>query len=328
MEIDEVAEQDLVDYDQMRVELETRMAQWRLETAGGGDHHQRSLNNMELWRKYSNLTRDFSFHLCEQLRLILEPTLSTKLQGDYRTGKRLNMRKIIPYIASQFKKDKIWLRRTKPSKRTYQIMLAIDDSMSMSNSHSVQLAFESLTLISNALNQLEVGEIGVISFGSTVKLLHPFEKAWSDEAGASVLSLFTFAQESTGVKLLMDQSIKVLNHSRALQQNTDLWQLQIIISDGICEDHEYIRSRVRSAAEDQIAMVFIVLDTRSEKDSISNMNSVSYNVDPATGAPALKMTKYMDSFPFDFYVIVKNVERLPEVLGDTIRQFFMLFQSW
>ena len=57
-------------------------------------------------------------------------------RGDYRTGKRLNMRKVIPYIASQFRKDKIWLRRTKPSKREYQICLAIDDSSSMVDSSS------------------------------------------------------------------------------------------------------------------------------------------------------------------------------------------------
>ena len=60
-------------------------------------------------------------------------------RGDYRTGKRLNMRKVIPYIASQFRKDKIWLRRTKPSKRQYQIMLAIDDSSSMVDNHSKQV---------------------------------------------------------------------------------------------------------------------------------------------------------------------------------------------
>ncbi|PKU27348.1 hypothetical protein llap_22348 [Limosa lapponica baueri] len=59
-------------------------------------------------------------------------------RGDYRTGKRLNMRKVIPYIASQFRKDKIWLRRTKPSKRQYQICLAIDDSSSMIDNHSKQ----------------------------------------------------------------------------------------------------------------------------------------------------------------------------------------------
>lgn len=60
-------------------------------------------------------------------------------RGDYRTGKRLNMRKVIPYIASQFRKDKIWLRRTKPSKRDYQICLAVDDSSSMVDNHSKQV---------------------------------------------------------------------------------------------------------------------------------------------------------------------------------------------
>ena len=60
-------------------------------------------------------------------------------RGDYRTGKRLNMRKVIPYIASQFRKDKIWLRRTKPSKRQYQVMVAVDDSSSMADNHSKQV---------------------------------------------------------------------------------------------------------------------------------------------------------------------------------------------
>lgn len=64
------------------------------------------------------------------------------LRGDYRTGKRLNMRKVIPYIASQFRKDKIWLRRTKPSKRDYQICLAVDDSSSMVDNHSKQVRIE------------------------------------------------------------------------------------------------------------------------------------------------------------------------------------------
>ncbi|KAJ0288619.1 hypothetical protein COL922a_014298, partial [Colletotrichum nupharicola] len=66
--------------------------------------------------------------LDEQLRLILAPTLATKLRGDFRTGKRLNIKRIIPYIASQYKRDKIWMRRSVPSKRNYQIMLAVDDS--------------------------------------------------------------------------------------------------------------------------------------------------------------------------------------------------------
>ena len=85
-------------------------------------------------------------------------------RGDYRTGKRLNMRKVIPYIASQYRKDKIWLRRTRKSKRQYQIVVAVDDSSSMADNHSKQLAFESLAVISNALQWLEAGDLAVCRF--------------------------------------------------------------------------------------------------------------------------------------------------------------------
>lgn len=34
---------------------------------------------------------------------------------------------IIPYIASDYKKDKIWLRRNKASRREYQVVLAIGE---------------------------------------------------------------------------------------------------------------------------------------------------------------------------------------------------------
>lgn len=75
----------------------------------------------ELWGKLRGVTAGLSQRLCEQLRLVLEPMVATKLQGDYRSGKRINMRRVIPYIASGFRKDKIWLRRTKPAKRDYQV---------------------------------------------------------------------------------------------------------------------------------------------------------------------------------------------------------------
>ncbi len=58
--------------------------------------------------------------LAEALRLILEPTKATRLAGEFRSGKRLAMRRVIAYIASHFRRDKIWLRRTRPDRRTYQ----------------------------------------------------------------------------------------------------------------------------------------------------------------------------------------------------------------
>ena len=100
--------------------------------------------NREKTVKWSSMAWNFS-HIrkttkSERLSLFDDTvTLPFVYRGDYRSGKRLNMRKVIPYIASQFRKDKIWLRRTKPSKRQYQIMLAVDDSSSMNDNRSKQV---------------------------------------------------------------------------------------------------------------------------------------------------------------------------------------------
>merc|ERR1740130_594237 len=104
---------------------------------------------LRAWRTYEAATADQSQRLCEQLRLLLEPTQATRLKGDYRSGKRINMRKVILYVASKFRKDKIWLRRTKPSKRCYQVMLAIDDSKSMAPCR--QMACEVVATVCTAM---------------------------------------------------------------------------------------------------------------------------------------------------------------------------------
>lgn len=305
------------DYEELRKELDLKLSEYR-ELENGTVCR-------ELWEDFVAITRDEAFSLCEQLRLILEPTLATKLKGDFRTGKRLNMRKIIPYVASQFKKDKIWLRRKKPSKRTYQIMLCVDDSKSMSESQSVKLAFESLATITTAMTQLEVGQCSVVSFGETVNLLHPFEKPFDHSSGADVLRSFTFNQDVTNVGLMVDTCVNILEHSRHSLSTTgssELWQLQIIISDGICEDHAKLNAMVKEAAEKRIMMVFVVLDNRPESESISKMTNVSYITD-SSGRPKVNINRYMDTFPFDYYTIVRDISTLPSVLSETLRQFFM-----
>jgi midasin len=36
----------------------------------------------------------------------------------------------------------------------------------------------------------------------------------------------------------------------------------------------------------------------------------------------LQHQKYLDSFPFDYYVVLRNVESLPDILAETLKQFF------
>ena len=276
----------------------------------------------QLWSNYERMTHDLSMALCEQLRLILEPTLTSKLKGDYRTGKRLNMKKIVPYIASQFKKDKIWLRRTKPSKRQYQVLLCVDDSKSMAG--SVQLAYESLALISKALTQLEIGQLGVMSFGESVSLLHPFDRPFSEESGANVLQRFTFRQEKTHVHELMASSLPLMEQQRAMasgQSATDLWQLQIILSDGLCEEHDALRRYLQEASEKRILVVFVILDRRGDAENLLKTKQVSF-VDGK-----LVLRDYMDSFPFEYYVLLRDIQGLPDVLANALQQWLEVARS-
>ncbi|KAJ1679771.1 AAA ATPase midasin, partial [Spiromyces aspiralis] len=326
--------------EELREELERLIAEWHSE---GNDRDMQLAAS--LWQKYQQATHDLSMVLTEQLRLVLAPTLATQLRGDYRTGRRLNMKRIIPYIASQFKKDKIWLRRTKPSKRQYQVMIAVDDSKSMASggsTRSVELAYEALALITSSLNHLEVGQISILSFGERVRLLHPFDATFDQSAGARVLQQFTFNQDKTNVAELLNTSIQIFNEAKqsasAAAINPDLWQLQLIISDGVCEDHPRLRQLVRAAVEHRIMMVFVVIDQLGRQqgkpaptagsnalpsDSIMNIQRVRY-VTASDGRMVLKMDRYLDTFPFDYYVVLRDIQGLPGVLADALRQYFSL----
>lgn len=274
-----------------------------------------------LWTKSESETTELSARLGEQLRLILEPTLATKLRGDYKTGKRLNMKRIIPYIASQFRKDKIWLRRTKPSKRQYQIMLALDNSKSMSESKSVQLAFNSLCLVSKTLSQLESGGLSIVRFGEYTKEVHSFDQSFSNDSGSKVFQWFDFQETKTDVKRLVAESIKIFERARAFSDN-DQWQLEIVISDGICEDHDTVEKLVRRARDKKIMLVFVIIDgLGNSSESIMDMSQVKYIPD-GSGNPQLKITKYLDTFPFEFYVVVHDIAELPEMLSLILRQYF------
>lgn len=281
------------------------------------------------WIYYEAQTRDLSLSLTEQLRLILAPTLATKMRGDFRTGKRLNIKRIIPYIASQYKRDKIWMRRSVPSKRSYQIMLAVDDSKSMGESGSGSLAFETLVMVTKSLSMLEVGEICVVGFGEDVKVAHDFDTPFASDAGPKVFQNFGFQQKRTDVTKLVRESIELFRAARAKASGSpnDLWQMELIISDGVCDssEHEPIRRLLREALEERIMMVFVVVDDVKNKkkgESVMDLKEAKFVKDELTGVSNVKIERYLDTFPFQYYLIVSDVKELPGVLATLLRQWF------
>ncbi|KJE89993.1 midasin [Capsaspora owczarzaki ATCC 30864] len=317
-------DQPVVDPEQiaeMRAALEDELMRWRNDP-------ELAQRGQEFWQRLESLTAPLSQELCEQLRLVMAPSLATKLKGDYRTGKRLNMKKIIPYIASQFKKDKIWLRRTKPSKREYQVLLSIDDSKSMDDKHSAEMAFEALAVISKALTKLEIGELGVLKFSDKVTLLHPFDAPFTDTAGADIIHQFTFKGEGSNFRRLMETSVELLAQAKrstsmggSSGSAVECNQLQFIISDGVLsQDKQLVRKLVRQAAEANILLVFIIMDANANQDhSILMRETPEFQV-----GGGVRMVSYMDSFPFPYYVALRDINALPTILSDALRQWFEL----
>ncbi|XP_051115352.1 midasin [Andrographis paniculata] len=283
-----------------------------------------------LWRRYDSRTSRLSQELAEQLRLIMEPTLASKLQGDYKTGKRINMKKVIPYVASHYRKDKIWLRRTRPNKRDYQVVIAVDDSRSMSEGHCGNFALEALVTVCRAMSQLEVGNLAVASFGQqgNIRLLHDFDEPFTPQAGIKVISSFTFTQENTIADEPMGDLLKYLNsmldaavmRARLPSGTNPLEQLVLIIADGRFNEKEKLKRRVRNLLSKKRMVAFILLDSPDES-IVDFMEATVHGSD-------IKFSKYLDSFPFPYYVVLKNIEALPRTLGDLLRQWFELMQYY
>ena len=282
-----------------------------------------------LWRTLEDLTGALSGELSEQLRLILEPTLASRLRGDYRTGKRLNMRKIIPYIASDFRKDKIWLRRSKPSERRYQVVLAVDDSLSMSENKRGRAALEAMVLLARAMSRLEVGDIGIVGFGGSVKTLHPLGEPFADQNGPNLVSKLTFQQDSTLADRPMVTLLETLHSQLSLSRENSrsvgadgggLHQLVLIIADGQFHEKEALAKVMREFGNQKgVLIAFIILD--NPEKSLLDMQSVSFE----GGKP--KLSKYLDSFPFPYYVLVQESNQLPSTISDLLRQWIEMVSS-
>lgn len=282
-----------------------------------------------IWRRYELKTTRLSQELAEQLRLVMEPTLASKLQGDYKTGKRINMKKVIPYIASHYRKDKIWLRRTRPNKRDYQVIVAIDDSRSMSESGCGDVAVEALVTVCRAMSQLEVGQLASVSFGSqgNVRLLQDFDQPFTGEAGIKMVSNLNFKQDNTIADQPMVNLLKELNgmldkavaNARLSTGQNPLQQLILIIADGRFHEKESLKQCVRDVLSKKRMIAFVLLD--SPKESIMDLMEITFQDGKSS------FSKYLNSFPFPYYIVLKNIEALPRTLADLLRQWFELMQK-
>ncbi len=118
---------------------------------------------------------------------------NAEYRGDFKTGKKLNLKKIIPFIASNYRKDRIWLRRTEPSERNYYVMIALDDTKSMHYGDVGTEALKGMLAISMALEHLSI-KTSICSIRDEMLMLKSFGDMLSSQ---KILNSFQFEYESS-----------------------------------------------------------------------------------------------------------------------------------
>ena len=95
-------------------------------------------------------------------------------------------------------------------------------------------------------------------------------------------------------------------------------QLVFMVSDGRIErdSRASLRRLNREMTERNILLAMIIVEGENKKDSILNMKEVTFD----KGKPVVK--PFMEDYPFPYYIVVEDMQSLPEVLGDALRQWF------
>lgn len=108
-----------------------------------------------------------SSKLIQLLRILLAANKTSKYRGDYKTGKKLNLKKIIPYIASDYRKDRIWMRKQRRDRPDYNIRLFIDNSKSMFDQRMVNILAEIYYKLHQAFSALGI-PLQLFRFGESL----------------------------------------------------------------------------------------------------------------------------------------------------------------
>ncbi|KAH8583660.1 MDN1 [Cryptosporidium sp. chipmunk genotype I] len=298
-----------------------------------------SLNSIGIWNKIQSEITPIVNSLSNQLRIILEPTMRGKMEGGFKTGKKLSMKKVITYIASDYRKDKIWLRRSKPSKREFNILMCIDNSQSMSVSNNEYMALQSLLIIIQSLQKIEVGNFGVCSFtGENIKQLIEMTSQINSNDAINMLNYFSFSEETldshqNSIPKILEYSTNLLkdfgnsNNNSGGGSNNQCHQLIIIITDGRFNKSK-VNVWINYAIQNNCIPVLVIIDNiknNNGKDNGSSSSSI-FNMKSVNKDENGKMiiTPYLENFPFPYYSVIQDPKKLPNILCELIKQWFEL----
>ncbi|KAI5184811.1 midasin [Nematocida homosporus] len=144
---------------------------------------------------YESIKHQTNPELTKQLGIVLEENEKTSYEGDYASGRRLNMKRIVSYVASNGQKNRIWMRKTKTQGREYLIRIFVDNSGSIKNNGMAIPLISSLTTIANSLDLLSVS-YELYTFSTTVQAHHNIK---------GLVDNLTFAAQETRISWAFEE---------------------------------------------------------------------------------------------------------------------------
>lgn len=152
-------------------------------------------------------------------------------------------------------------------------------------------------------------------------VLTSFDELFTEEVCRRITDDFQFAYEDVNSHNLamakfMSDSVQYLKEESVKNTNNELHQICFILSDGRF-NKDYVRPYLVEAERHNQTYIFIIVDRKEEEESILSIKSAVIGKD---GRFTFK--RYMDDFPFEYYLIVRDVAELSSILADVLRQYF------
>ncbi|EUR62782.1 hypothetical protein PFBG_05388 [Plasmodium falciparum 7G8] len=289
----------------------------------------------DIYEKINNETEILSSQLCEELKMILEPTIRNKYEGDYKSGKKLNIKKLVNYFASDFRNNKIWKRKTKLDKRDYNIIIAIDNTKSMKINNIQKTTLNTIFLVAKAFEKLNVGKISICSFGENEKInsnniVCSMTNNLNKQDFLKILNHFQFNYDTeTSFDNAMLNALKICNYifkNTYNHKNNIINHLMLIISDGRFNKNS-VKSEILKCIQNNFIPILMIIDTPASNNNNKKTQSIFDLKQTFYKNNKLQIVPYLHDFPFPYFVVVDDLNNIPSLTCDIIRQWFEILNN-
>ncbi|MEN2500289.1 MAG: AAA ATPase midasin [Marteilia pararefringens] len=280
-------------------------------------------NAKSLWIELSNEVINDSYLLGEKIKAYLQPNSMKRYKKGFKSGKKLNIQKLIQYVASNYQKDRIWMKRVRPTKLTYRTLLLMDDSLSMHHTQIKRDLLKSLCMISTAVTASSLGDLSICKFGNKFEIIVPFTQQLSEGDNIEIIRSLNFSQQSSelssALRQLSDYILEGRNQSFDNLNNCDVNEIVFILTDGRNLGNSEFSSQIGNLINNHIAPLLIFLDL-NQKESLENIQVPRF-----INGNQIIFDNYLSILPVPFYLLIKDIGQLSSAISECLTEWIGSF---